>query len=221
MGTTREAGPLSLVATLALTGLVSGLVLVGVFLRTQPRILRNQAQALYAAIHRVLPGTTTIRIHVARDGRLVPFETAGEFELPAEPAAYAGLADDGSLVGWAVPAAGPGFMDTIQLIYGYDPSRRVIVGLEVLDSRETPGLGDKIITDPVFHRNFEALAIDPGIVPVKRGQKQESNEVDCITGATISSEAVVGILNESSRRWAPLLEAAPPTSEMTRHERRD
>jgi electron transport complex protein RnfG len=218
---TREDGPLRLVATLALTGLASGLILVGVFLETRPRILRNRAEALYAAIHRVLPGTTTIRIHVEREGRLVPFESAEGGALPAEPAAYAGLAADGGLVGWAVPAAGPGFMDTIRLIYGYDPSRRVIVGLEVLDSKETPGLGDKIITDAQFRSNFESLAIDPGIVPVKHGKKTESNEVDCITGATISSEAVARILDESSRRWAPLLEAGPSTGEISRHEPRD
>jgi len=188
-----------------------------VFLGTQPRILQNQAHALYAAIFRVLPGTTEVRIHVLRDGRLAPFE-APPGTLPAEPAAYAGHAADGSLVGWAVPGEGPGFMDTIKLIYGYDPSRRVIVGLEVLDSRETPGLGDKIITDPAFRANFAALSIDPRIVPVKSGKKQGHNEVDCITGATISSEAVVGILNESSIRWAPLLAPAEPTSEVTRHE---
>jgi len=214
----HQEGPFRLVAALALTGLVSGLLLVGVYLETQPRILRNQAESLYAAIHRVLPGAATIRVHVERDGRLVPFESGEGATLPAEPAAYAGLAADGSLVGWAVPASGPGFMDTITLIYGYDPARRAIVGLEVLDSRETPGLGDKIVSDPAFHRNFESLAIDPDIVPVKHGQKNDPNEVDCITGATIASEAVVGIWNESSRRWAPLLQDVTETREISRHE---
>lgn len=216
MSGTQEPGSLRLVATLALTGLISGLVLVGVFLLTQPRILRNQAEALYAAVYRVLPGTTEIRTFVVREGRLVTYESP-DGNLPDEQAVYAGYREDGSPVGYAVPAEGAGFQDTIKLIYGYDPSRRVIVGMQVLDSRETPGLGDKIITDDAFLANFEALAIEPSIVAVKHGKKVNPNEVDSITGATISSEAVVKILNESSKQWAPLLSPQDDTTEVSRH----
>jgi Na+-translocating ferredoxin:NAD+ oxidoreductase subunit G len=212
----KEPGSFRLVATLALTGLLSGLVLVGIYLVTQPRILRNQAEALYAAIYGVLPGTEEIRTFVVREGRLVAYESQ-DGKLPDEQAVYAGHRQDGSLVGYAVPAAGAGFQDTIKLIYGYDPSRRVIVGMQVLDSRETPGLGDKIITDDEFLANFEALAIEPSIVAVKHGKKTNPNEVDSITGATISSEAVVKILNESSQQWAPMLSPQDETSEVSRN----
>ena len=53
---------------------------------------------------------------------------------------------------------------------------------------------------------MERGEIEPAILAVKRGAKTQAHEVDCITGATISSEAVVSILNESARRWAALLE---------------
>jgi electron transport complex protein RnfG len=117
-------------------------------------------------------------------------------------------------VGYAIPADGSGFMDTIKLIYGFDPTRRVIVGMAVLDSRETPGLGDKIITDSEFHENFVALVVEPEIDAVKKGKKTAENQVDCITGATISSEAVVSILNRSTQRWLPVLEDAPSSGEV-------
>ena len=216
MAGVKQPGGFRLVATLTLTGLMSGLVLVGVYLVTQPRILRNQAEALYAAIYRVLPGTQEIRTFVVRDGRLVTYESP-DGNLPDEQAVYAGYREEGSLVGYAVPGEGAGFQDTIKLIYGYDPSRRVIVGIQVLDSRETPGLGDKIITDDEFLANFEALAIEPAIVSVKKGKKTQPNEVDSITGATISSEAVVKILNESSQQWAPMLSPQEETSEVSRN----
>ena len=103
----------------------------------------------------------------------------------------------GELLGYAVPAEGPGYMDTVGLIYGYEPRSGTIVGVAILESRETPGLGDKIITDPAFHENFRRLSVEPVIVPVKKGRKQSANEVDCITGATISSKAIVNILNEA------------------------
>jgi len=202
----REASSFRLVATLAVTGLLSGLVLVGVFLVTQPIILRNQAEAMQRAIFRVLPGTTAIETFVQAGEDLQPFESA-DGSMPTENAVFAGRADDGSLVGYAIPADGAGFMDTIKLIYGFDPRRRAIVGMQVLDSRETPGLGDKIIFDEEFHQNFVELKVEPAIVGVKVAeQPRPSNEVDTITGATISSEAVISILNNSTQRWLPVLD---------------
>jgi electron transport complex protein RnfG len=210
----REPGSTRLILTLGLTGLASGIVLVGVYLLTFERIQRNQAEALRAAIYRVLPGTSTIETFVVRGSALATYDGPAD-SIPSEQAVYAGHDESGTLVGYAVPADGPGFMDTIKLIYGFDPARRVVIGMQVLDSRETPGLGDKIITDPAFHENFRALEVDPEIVAVKKGKKTEANQVDCITGATISSEAVVGILNESTRQWAPLLTPPSRTAAIT------
>ncbi|HXV76788.1 MAG TPA: FMN-binding protein [Candidatus Polarisedimenticolaceae bacterium] len=205
-------GTLRMVSTLAVAGLLSGLVLVAVQLETEPRILRNRAEALNQAIYRVLPGTVEIRRWAVRGGALARVDgPSGDGEI------YAGHRTDGTLIGYAIPASGPGFMDTIGLIYGYDPGAHRIVGIQVLDSRETPGLGDKIITDETFLRNFDALEIEPSIVPVKHGSKSRSNEVDCITGATISSEAIVAILNASAENWAALLEAGHAPTEVSRN----
>jgi len=82
-----------------------------------------------------------------------------------------------------------------------------VTGMYVLESRETPGLGDKIFKDEAFVANFRALAVDPEIVLVKGGRTAD-NEVDAITGATISSRAVVKILNTAHEAWRPRLEAA-------------
>jgi electron transport complex protein RnfG len=194
-----------LVMTLAITGLLSGLVLVCIYLVTQPLILRNQAEAMRKAIYRVLPGAESISTFVVEEGGLVPFEAVGD-EMPAGDAVFAGRLGDGRLIGYAIPAAGAGFMDTVKLIYGYDPARRAIIGMQVLDSKETPGLGDKIIFDEHFHQNFVELKVEPEIVGVKRGEKVNPNEVDTITGATISSNAVITILNDGSQKWLPLLE---------------
>lgn len=196
----RTAGSLRLVATLAAAGAASGLVLVTAHLLTAPRIERNRAEALRAAIYRVLPGTADIAALQLVDGVL-----ARDGEGSGGDVVYACRDDAGRLVGYAIPAEGPGFMDTIKVLYGFDPKRRTIVGLEVLESRETPGLGDEISRDPQFLASFRSLAVEPRIEPVKRGERDRPNEVDCITGATISSEAVVQILNRSMDRWLPIL----------------
>jgi Na+-translocating ferredoxin:NAD+ oxidoreductase RnfG subunit len=65
-------------------------------------------------------------------------------------------------------------------------------------SRETPGLGDKIYKDPKFVAEFHGLAVEPAIKLIK-GHGEAANEVDAITGATISSKAVVRIVNQAAR----------------------
>ena len=80
-------------------------------------------------------------------------------------------------------------------------------GVRVVAHRETPGLGDKIYKDEAFVSAFRALSIDPEIVAVKKGTASDRNEIDAITGATISSKAVVRIINEAHTAWAEKLPA--------------
>ena len=112
-----------------------------------------------------------------------------------------------NFIGYAIPGAGPGFQDTIKLLYGYRPESKKVVGMEVLESRETPGLGDKIYKDLAFVGAFADLPIEPIIEVVKKGRKVSDNQVDAITGATISSRAVVKIINDTNSIWLDSLPA--------------
>jgi len=201
-----EPTPARLVLTLSLAGLLSGLIIVAVFEATLPTIVAYQAQQLRAAVLEVLPGTGRLQRLAWREGALVA-DDAGPAD---EQAVYAGYAPDGGFVGYAIPGAGPGFQDTIRLLYGYLPGERRIVGMRVLDSRETPGLGDKIYKDADFLAEFRDLAIDPEVMAVKKGSKTGPHQVDAITGATISSKAVVRIINEANRLWLGRLEGYRP-----------
>jgi len=200
-----EASSAKLVLTLGLAGLLSGLIIVSVFEATLPTITAYKAKVLREAVFKVLPGTVSMKRMVYSDGRLAP----SEVEEKGQEAVFSGYDADGKLVGYAIPSAGPGFQDIISLLYGYLPESRKVVGMEILESRETPGLGDKIYKDLEFVANFHDLAVDPEIVTVKKGQKAAPNEVDAITGATISAKAVVRIINEGNQRWLSRLEGAP------------
>jgi electron transport complex protein RnfG len=195
-----------MMVTLGIAGMCSGLAIVGIFLVTQPMIERNRAEALEAAIYRVLEGARSRVAFVIREGKLARFESP-DGSLPKEEAVYAGYDEAGALLGFAVPAEGAGFQDTIKLLYGYNIEKQRVVGMEVLESRETPGLGDKIIKDAEFVGNFRDLAVEPDIVAVKGGRSGE-NEVDAISGATISSVAVCNIINASNQRWLERLAEA-------------
>ncbi len=201
----------TLIGTLTLAGLLSGLVLVGVFQSTKPLIAANRAAAMEAAVTRVVPGAVKAASYERVDGKVRASQVAVGASSD-KPMAYAGLDKAGKVVGYAIPAEGPGFMDTIRVLYGYVPGAGTIVGMEVLDSRETPGLGDKIYKDADFVANFKKLDSKPEIVGKKKGTKSKPNEIDFITGATISSKAIVKILNGSAAQWAePLAAGATPT----------
>lgn len=203
-----EAGPMKLIGTLALFGLISGLAIVGIYQATYATIANNEAKALHKAVFNVLPGVTRMRAFAWQHGHLVPAtRTASDDQL-----VYAGYNAKGHFVGYAVQGAGPGFQDTIDLLYGYDPLRFEIVGMQVLESRETPGLGNKITHDEKFLKQFLHLRVLPRVV-LKKGDASKPNEIDAITGATISSRAVVRIINTTDNLWGKRLSSVPPPSE--------
>ncbi|MAF84794.1 MAG: hypothetical protein CL797_11940 [Chromatiales bacterium] len=190
-----------LVLTLALAGLISGVAIIGIYEATLPTITINKARELREAVFKVVPGVTRMQKLVYKNGELV---STTETEKDEEPI-YGGYDDEGGFIGYAIPGAGPGFQDVIGLLYGYKPDQKLVIGMEILESRETPGLGDKIYKDAEFVANFKELSVEPEIVTVKKGQKSEPNEVDIITGASISSKAVVRIINETHTVWSTRL----------------
>ena len=190
-----EPSSFRLIATLGLAGFFSGLVLVGGYIFTQPIIEDNKARALNEAIYKVLPGCVDAKPMALSDGALVPAAA----DAPAR--VFAGYDAEGRFIGYAVTVQEPGFQDIIGGIFGYSPEKKQIVGLEILESKETPGLGDKIFKDQAFTAHFKSLAVDPEIVFVKKGERANPNEVEAITGATISSKAVVRMLNKGMEEW--------------------
>ena len=191
------------------TGVVCGLAIVTVFELTRPVISRRQTAALERAVFDVLPNASS-RISFVLTPR-------GRFERTvlddaSEGVVHAGYDQSGRLVGIAVEAQGMGYQDRIRLLYGYAPRRQAIVGLQVLETRETPGLGDRITRDQAFLENFVQLDVSltadmsrpvHPIEFVPPGRKTRPWEIDGISGATVTSTAVARILRESSAHWIP------------------
>jgi Na+-translocating ferredoxin:NAD+ oxidoreductase subunit G len=207
---TPPSGPLAMVTTMGLVGLLSSVLLVGTYQVTLPYIEANRAAYLERTIFEVLPGAVEKRTFVRQGDRLVPDED----ESVRAVRIYAGYDEVGALVGVAIPASGQGFVDVLHILYGYDPGCECVVGMQVLESKETPGLGDKIETDARYVRQFEALDVrlDPAgrgllnpLRPAKPGTGAETWQVETITGATVTSRAVVEIINRSSNELIPLI----------------
>lgn len=100
---------------------------------------------------------------------------------------------EGKMVGHVVKAAGQGYADKIELLVGLDAQGKRITGLFVLEQKETPGLGAKILED-AWRGQFKEKSTEKTLSVVKGGEVKE-DEIDAISGATISSKSVTGIVN--------------------------
>ena len=98
-------------------------------------------------------------------------------------------------------AGGMGFWDRIECVVVLSPDLRKVLNVQVLDQKETPGLGARI-EEPWFTDQFKSLALawdDPQGQRVLVGANpapNAANEVDAITGATQTSMALMRFFNE-------------------------
>ncbi|PIE88968.1 MAG: electron transporter RnfG [Acidobacteria bacterium] len=213
MNQTPQFSNFKMIRALGGVGILCGLLIVFTYQQTLPIIKKKKAIALENAIYKVLSGSTSrVTFQVMDNGDLKKIDGEGE----GAKRVFAGLNDQGELVGFAIEAHGNGFQDVIKILYGYDPAKQAIVGFHVLESKETPGLGDKIEKNEPFLANFKALDVSLAssgkelqnpIELVKSGKKTNPWQIDAITGATISSKAVSQILGKSAADWVPELQA--------------
>jgi electron transport complex protein RnfG len=209
-----EASSFRLLMTLGLAGALAGVLLVFVFLWSDPRIQAYRAQVLREAVQEVLNGPAHYEtVFLLQDSTLTAQLPEGVDSLDQSQVldkVYLGYDEGGRPVGFAVEGAEPGFQDIITLIFGYDPQSRQLLAMKVLDHAETPGLGDKIIKDTVFVGEFNGVqAPINGVKPDRN--TGDPDQVDMITGATISSRAVIAIINHRIEALGDLLAAYQPT----------
>ncbi len=108
---------------------------------------------------------------------------------------YDALDKSGNTAGHVVKASGQGYGDKIELLLGLDAEGKIITGLFILGHKETPGLGDKITEDD-WRNQYVGKSSDSLLVVIK-GTSVNDNEIDAISGATISSRAVTDIINST------------------------
>jgi len=111
---------------------------------------------------------------------------------------------EGKMVGHVVKADGQGYADKIELLVGLDAQGKRITGLFVLAQKETPGLGAKILED-AWRGQFKEKSTEKHLSVVKGGGDKE-DQIDAISGATISSKSVTGIVNTAVANVASQLE---------------
>ena len=100
--------------------------------------------------------------------------------------------NNGEVVGYAINTyTSKGFSGNISLMAGFKPDG-TIIGISVLEHKETPGLGTKM-TEPEFKEQFTGKNPAEFMLKVKK----DGGQVDAITAATISSRAFCDALQRA------------------------
>jgi len=174
-----------MVVVLTSVGILSGGFLASVGHLTKERIALNRQREIEKAILQVVPGTHSNQTLYEEKKMTI----------------YGGLDQEGALLGYAIHAAGVGFQDEITLMLGTNTTLTKINSLTILEQKETPGLGAKISDEKSFLKYWEnkdcTRPLSLHKPAVKSVEELSTSEINTITGATISSEAVLNTVNSS------------------------
>lgn len=113
---------------------------------------------------------------------------------------YASQEDKDTILAVAVKFAGPGLWGPVEGFLAMEPDMKTIRGITFFKQEETPGLGGEIAA-PWFTDQFKGKSIvgadgKVGIVIGGGGMELAINEVDAISGATMTCDKVQAMLNE-------------------------
>jgi len=120
------------------------------------------------------------------------FPDMQSFTYNSETNIYEAVAGE-KTIGYAFIAQAQGYGGVIDILVGMKPDNRSLEGIRIIAQQETPGLGAKI-SNPEFFGQFSGVAVDE-IALSRNGGK-----IDAITGATISSTAVVKAVKDAVTR---------------------
>lgn len=173
-----------MVVVLFLVCVVAGLAAAGAHELTAPIIAEQEAQALRDGLAEVLPEAASFDAMPAEQ-----LSGAG----PSVEAAWRALDAAGNPVGVVVQAAPSGYGGAIRMLVGVTPDG-TLRSMKILSAAsETPGLGAKV-KEPGFTAQFAGLKAGIGVV---KAQAPTGNEIQAVTGATISSRAVTDGVNQA------------------------
>jgi electron transport complex protein RnfG len=155
--------------------LVASGLLAGVNSFTKSRIIAQAQQEEEASLKEVVP--EAVHFEAVRSGNDIIYYRAHD--------------KNAKLVGFAFKASGKGYSSEIETMVGMAADGSIIA-IKILSQNETPGLGARVI-EPSFTRQFANKNI------------QHLNEVQAITGATISSKAVLDAVKKKAQNLQALI----------------
>ncbi len=168
-----------IILVLTLVSCLSGFLLSFTYKKFNPKILENQKKEAQKKIFKIIPRAQKIEEEAIKSKTVnLVYDEKGEF------------------LGYCTLGEGFGYQGKIKVLVCVDKDFKKILGIDVIEHSETPGLGAKIAQKD-FRDQFKGLRPDIQIKLNKKKSVLENNEIQAISGATISSESMVKILNQT------------------------
>jgi len=170
--------------TLGLIGLLAAALLSGVHLATRDRIASEQQRQALATLNQLLPESDY-------DNELIEDRFSARIDgLEAPSTIYRARRQDEPVALLADVTTPDGYSGDIRLLVGIAPDGEVI-GVRVLEHRETPGLGDEIeLQRSDWIRQFAGRSLSDPPADQWAADRRGGN-FDTLSSATITSSAVI------------------------------
>ena len=190
----KKAIPKPVIILLVIT-LIAGLALSGVYVMTKDTIAENKAAANKAALMQVLPEAADFTTDEELQARL---DDQGDSYNPS----FGGAKIQGAAVGVDASGNVVGYAVTVFNSDSYDGGLTLVVGIQAdgtvnsisfTELHETAGMGMKC-DEPAFKDQFNNVKVDKFILN-KAGGSTADNEIDSVSGASVTSGAVVNAVN--------------------------
>ena len=169
-------------------GTVSSALLVGINSLTAAQIAKNEELKLKSSV------LDALEIVYQKENILELFDAKVKVLEKDAKKFYRGA--DGAV---AFEFSGPGLWGPIYGIASINSDLRTIRILKILHQEETPGLGARI-AEKQYLGQFKNKEFVPQLIFTPQGKAKANNEIDAITGATLTSKALEKLLNETIRK---------------------
>lgn len=164
---------ISITARLLIFYVIGGFLLVSVYAITKPIIDKNDAQKKVIVLKGMIPGVEKV-------------ETLCQWDICDRKADIFKVFDKSeNLLGYVVESYGKGYSSFIHTMIAVNDSMK-ITNINILGHAETPGLGDEV-EKPQWRNQFIGKSLDNMQVVKTQG----TDKIQAVSGATISSRAVV------------------------------
>lgn len=184
------------VALLVIT-LVAGLALSAVNEITKEPIAKAEETARLEAYETVFPDAefeTPQDLDALLEGGQAAIDSVGLTGCTVSDILYANDAN-GERIGYVVAAVSPnGYGGDISVAVGIDAKTSTITGFSVLSNSETAGLGARC-TEDEFVSQFAGK--DATSIEYVKGGGAAGNQIDAISGATVTTNAVTEAVNSA------------------------
>ena len=179
--------------TLAAIGAVCAALVAITYSLTSERIAANEQAWLEKSLEPALAGLT---FEGSVSESMLVVRTPHGLPGPDDVIIYRVYADEHPVAALFAVTARDGYAGAIRVLIGIEYDGK-ITGIRILEHRETPGLGDKIVSsrsDWVYQFDGRSLG-DPRLE--EWAIKRDGGEFDQLTGASVTPRAVIKVAKET------------------------